>query len=836
MCLSCGKESDEPLCSPCLKAIFCDKPLWLYPHTISGSGLAQILAQEAALSSDGTITIQRSHMNLKETIDKFDPRNREKANMASEYLNGLLLQIGVPLKLNMYEPIILLEDDKELIEVLFKNMESDILCGNRKLCLRMGNILWHYGHGLKESGLKLPDSKAEELFKAALKYYFKASSFKNDVVAFGNIAIALYALKDYKRSLEYCDKALMYGDAQLYLVKGLSLYGIGKMDEALANLNRVIELNPSPPMLLELGKILASIGNSEEALASFDEALKRDEDSEDALLSKYELLAKMGMENEAEEFLRKIKERGIEPRPVRELSPPEVSEVEEEEELEREIEEEFEGKREEHKAVIEEYEEEEPELEDQRDEDIESTDELKSEIEQPDKEPADEEPPASPTQMEKAFKPHEDWREMMSKAKGHMKIQEYEEALSCYNAASKLRPKNVQIWIKKAKALEHLEMYEEALQGYDHILKVNAKDEKIWKQKITLLKKSGRFDEAIDAYKELISMFPKNEEIQNEMAKLFMDLGRFEKAAACFESITKKHPANLEFHLNLGNALLRLDRDDEANQCFNKAAEIDPRNAEAWFNRGLIQNKRGKWGAALQFFNWAIALKEGFGEAWISKADVLKEHDELEEVLYCYDKVIRLEPKNEGVWYSKAKVLWELGRHREALKCIDALLKLSPKSEVASEIKARMAEKLKDRKTELMKDEEYLMGKAGALHREGSLKDALKLLALVSKLNPRNEAALLRTAEILVQDGKFERALKKYTLLLNINPKNREALTAKALLYMRLDLYKEALLCFDHLLKLNPGDERAKRHKEDCLRELKESKDDTKRSIEGYGS
>jgi tetratricopeptide (TPR) repeat protein len=937
MCIRCEADDDETVCSQCRDELFKDNPLWLYPYLASGPGLIHSLSQEALLSSDGTVVLQQSSNNLRESIDNLKLKDKERKAKYLDYFNRLLLQMGVPLELDIHDPIVLTAEDNEVVGAIFKKTESDALRTDRELCLRLGNVLWHYGNMLNNNGRKASRVKAKEIFEQALGLFRKAHSIEADSTSHKSLGVTLHSLEEHETSLEPLEELGEVDDYQVYLIKGLDLQAIDKIDEAFENMNKAIELNPKPIMLIEMGKFLISIDVTDEAFKLLDEAMQSEETLEEALQLKYDLLVKLKRKEEAKECLSKLDE--IRVTPISELrleglmpeldheeriiiKPAEKGKLEVAKEeyseewhkfkrwmseeinalhklkedlerrdkklLEREAKiHELETKRAEKlikeaalplpkpkakvpepepeveikepdkkpkeepveepkkesqvepkKEIIEEPKEEAKEMLPglpveaippvpeaiEKEPDIPAVKEKPESIERPKPEPVPEPVPKRPELIEETDRIFDIWQEITIRAKHYNESRKFKEALYCYDAATRLSPAHGETLLGKAQVLENLERFDEALQILDRVLDLNEDDVMGWKQKIALLQKLGRFDEALEAYQELMPLVSDKESLDNERGKLLMNLGKFDEAALCFNSIIEKDPDNIDAHLNLGDILLNLKQYDEAYQCFNKVAELDPKNSGAWYRRGLIQDRWGRWGAAIQFFNWAIALKDSYSEAWMSKGDVLKVHGDLKDALYSYQKVTALEPENEEAWYNRARVHWELGQHDEAMKCVDTLLVMSPKSKSAIELKASVVEKLKEKKDEAAKDEEYLMENGLVLMKDGKGKDTLKILTLVTKLNPKNEAALMKMAEILTEDGKFKRAARKYDSLLEINSKNKAALMGKAKVSMELSNHEEALMSLDALLKINPKDEKAKELRNECLKKIKEHK------------
>jgi tetratricopeptide (TPR) repeat protein len=297
----------------------------LYPHTIDGTGLYRSINQDATLSSNGEVIIQKSNLEIEEALEELQPGKVEREESTAKFLNRLLFQIGIDLELDIYHPIIILEDERALIERVLKKLESDVLHDNRELCIRIGNVLWHHGKEIAEYDIDSLRSKSKSIFEQALKYHVIANSSGGDETSFRNLAIVLHTLEDHERSLEFCEM-IQKTDAQMLLIKALNLLALGRVSESLAIIDKALDTCESPDFLVDAARLLDSAGRTEEALETLDEALSMDERNGKALLLEFALLMKLGMTEEAKENIRVIERIGILAIPNPDLTPRYVSE------------------------------------------------------------------------------------------------------------------------------------------------------------------------------------------------------------------------------------------------------------------------------------------------------------------------------------------------------------------------------------------------------------------------------------------------------------------------------------------------------------------------------
>ncbi len=100
----------------------------------------------------------------------------------------------------------------------------------------------------------------------------------------------------------------------------------------------------------------------------------------------------------------------------------------------------------------------------------------------------------------------------------------YEEAMSSYDCALKIKPDNYFSWCKRGNILDRLGRYEEAISSYDCALKINPNYDFAWYLRGNVLGKTGKYKEAVSSYDRSIEIKPGNTEACRErqivMAKL----------------------------------------------------------------------------------------------------------------------------------------------------------------------------------------------------------------------------------------------------------------------------------------------------------------------------
>ena len=154
-------------------------------------------------------------------------------------------------------------------------------------------------------------------------------------------------------------------------------------------------------------------------------------------------------------------------------------------------------------------------------------------------------------------------------ALGHL-----QEAITCYDRALAVTPRDAVALNNKGRCLSDLERSEEAMICFDHALFLNPRSLHAWNDKANLLAKAGRFEEAIYYYDHALTL-----DVRNAVAAL-----------------------------NKGLCLQKMGRRKEAIACFDRALNLDPLMAVAWFNKASAEERTGRLHDAVHSYERFITL------------------------------------------------------------------------------------------------------------------------------------------------------------------------------------------------------------------------------------
>jgi tetratricopeptide (TPR) repeat protein len=199
----------------------------------------------------------------------------------------------------------------------------------------------------------------------------------------------------------------------------------------------------------------------------------------------------------------------------------------------------------------------------------------------------------------------------------------HEEALACFDQASRLNPSIPEPWFNKGVALHALKRIPEALECYERALTLNPKSEQAWSNKGVALKAMGRGRDALVCYERAIEINPRYPEAWANKGVALRADKQTDGSISCYDRALQLNPRDAKVWTNKGNALYSLNRMQDALKCYDKALTINPNLEHAWLQKGLAEMSLGKSREAIDSFERAVELAPNLGAAWYYKAATL---------------------------------------------------------------------------------------------------------------------------------------------------------------------------------------------------------------------
>ncbi len=235
---------------------------------------------------------------------------------------------------------------------------------------------------------------------------------------------------------------------------------------------------------------------------------------------------------------------------------------------------------------------------------------------------------------------------------------DFEKAADCYRRSVFFNPQLEKAWFRMGVSLEELRRTEEAIKCYDRVLALSPNDVSAWTNKGGVLQDLKRRDEALKCLDRALEIDRKGAKVWFNKGSLLIDLKRFQEAIASFEEAKKLGISDASRGIAFCQQMLGSDSPEqlcakglqqlghghaaEALALFDQALQLAPEYAQAWINKGVCLVHLNRAQQALDCFNQSLTLKPESAEALINKGATLGELGQHREALDCFLQAKRL--------------------------------------------------------------------------------------------------------------------------------------------------------------------------------------------------
>lgn len=184
------------------------------------------------------------------------------------------------------------------------------------------------------------------------------------------------------------------------------------------------------------------------------------------------------------------------------------------------------------------------------------------------------------------------------------RIGDEKEAITCFDEALKINPKDVSVLIGKAVSLSKLGREHEALNCFETAMEqlhddVYTDDKRkkrnilsVLNNKGRTLEKMGNYEKAQESYNAAIDFDKTDYRAYFNKANLLVNLEKFDEAVESFDNALENSPENTEILAQKGFALAMAHKYSEADQVIDSTLKIDSECPAALIVRGIIKARK----------------------------------------------------------------------------------------------------------------------------------------------------------------------------------------------------------------------------------------------------
>ncbi|MDJ0744790.1 MAG: tetratricopeptide repeat protein, partial [Xenococcaceae cyanobacterium MO_167.B27] len=583
----------------------------------------------------------------------------------------------------------------------------------------------------KGSTIEINSSYILDLYNIFIFYFQKSRELKQKISFLSPLLFYLYEYKHYHQIISLCDYEINYFGYNsellcfLWGTKGIALRNLARFEEAIESYDKALKFNPDKDSAWYMrGIALGHLARFEEAIESYDKALKFNPDKDSAWYMRGIALGNLARFEEAIESYDKALE----------------------------------------------------------------------------------------------IKPDDDsaWNNR-GIALGN--LARFEEAIESYDKALEIKPDDDSAWNNRGNALGNLARFEEAIESYDKALEINPDDDSAWYMRGNALDDLGRFDDAIDSYDKALEINPDDDSAWMIRGIALGKLGRFEEAIESYDKALKFNPDKDSAWYMRGIALDNLARFEEAIESYDKALKFNPDDDSAWYMRGNALDDLGRFEEAIESYDKALKFNPDDDSAWYMRGNALDDLGRFDDAIASYDKALEINPDDDSAWMIRGIALGKLGRYSDEIASFDKALEINPDKDSAWMIRGialgnlgRYSDEIAsfDKALEINPDDDSAwMIRGIALGKLGRFEEAIDSYDKALEIKPDDDSAWYNRGNALGKLGRFDDAIDSYDKALEINPDDDSAWYMRGIALGNLARFEEAIESYDKALEIKPDDDSA---------------------------
>ncbi len=188
----------------------------------------------------------------------------------------------------------------------------------------------------------------------------------------------------------------------------------------------------------------------------------------------------------------------------------------------------------------------------------------------------------------------------------------------------------------------------------------------------------SRWEEAIAAYTRVIELDPTFQEAWNNRGVVFERLGDYRRALDDYDESLRLQPDSPVTLRNRGDVLAAIGDVMAALASYDRALELDAEYSEGYTVRAALQHRLGNVDAALTDYGHAIQLDPRLIEAYYGRAQVFEDRVDHERAAHDLDVVLSLDPSHVPAYVARGDLFRSTGEPVRALWDYDRAVELDP--------------------------------------------------------------------------------------------------------------------------------------------------------------
>ena len=278
--------------------------------------------------------------------------------------------------------------------------------------------------------------------------------------------------------------------------------------------------------------------------------------------------------------------------------------------------------------------------------------------------------------------PSYDWA-IASRGQTYRAMERYDDAICDFNRAIELDPSFAWAIASRGQTYHAMERYDDAIADFNRAIELDPSYDWAIASRGQTYRAMERYDDAIADFNRALELDPSFAWAIASRGQTYHAMERYDDAIADFNRAIELDPSADWAIVGRGETCRLMERYDEALADFNRAIELDPSFAWAIASRGQTYHAMERYDDAIADFNRAIELDPSADWAIVGRGETCRLMERYDEALADFNRAIELDPSFAWAIASRGQTYHAMERYDDAIADFNRAIELDPSADWA---------------------------------------------------------------------------------------------------------------------------------------------------------
>jgi tetratricopeptide (TPR) repeat protein len=245
-------------------------------------------------------------------------------------------------------------------------------------------------------------------------------------------------------------------------------------------------------------------------------------------------------------------------------------------------------------------------------------------------------------------------------------IKDYQQALADYNHAIELDPKPVGSYVNRGNTYNQIKDYQRALADYSHVIELDPTYVGAYVNRGHVYDQIKEYQQAIADFDRAVEIDPEYVRAYTYRGDSYRHLKEYQRAIADYTRAIELDARDADIYHRRGRTYRQLKHYQQAIADYTRAIELDPRDADIYYRRGSAYRQLKDSQQAIVDLNYALELNPRSDYAYFCRALVHRDLKNYQQALGDLNRALDLDPHYADTYLIRGKTYLSLQNMEQA--------------------------------------------------------------------------------------------------------------------------------------------------------------------------